>query len=82
MPEGQVHGAGDGDAEGRAAHDVERVVGPDVDPPEHHGEHEHPRDHLPAAGKVRRDHPGEAGHEHGVAGDEALAGEEGRRRAG
>ena len=71
----QVDGAGDGDAEGGAADDVERVVGADVDPPDHHAEHEQPRHDPPPAGEVGRDDAGQRGDEHGVTGHEALAGE-------
>ena len=72
--EGQAHDGGDGDPERRSAHDVERVVGADVDPTDHDPEHDRPRHQAPPAGQERRDHPGQPGHEHGVTGDEALAG--------
>ena len=72
--EGQAHDGGDGDPERRSAHDVERVVGADVDPTDHDPEHDRPRHQAPPAREERRDHPGQPGHQHGVTGDEALAG--------
>ena len=53
--------------------DVERVVGPDVHPPDAHAGHEEPRHEAPPAPQVRRRDDGEGGDEHGVARREALA---------
>ena len=69
----QVGHAPDRHAEPDAAHDIERVVGAQVDPRERHDRHDDPRRVPPAASQVRGDHPRERRDQDDVAGDERDA---------